>query len=76
MSKVNAAHVTYMYMYIVHTDKPVSSGNTVVYPWAMVVKIFHTSVTLPAVLGSDWTDSFTRVTHVVHRVVEVIVLCP
>ena len=42
---------------------PVSDAHTIVDIRTVVVEHRHTSVTCPAVLGSDWFDGTTRVTE-------------
>jgi hypothetical protein len=55
---------------------PIPDAHTVVNPRAVMVKVIYALVTLSAVLRSDWTDSLTCVTHVVHWIVQVVVITP
>lgn len=55
---------------------PVAESNTVVNPGTVMVKMVNTLVTLPAVLPPHGPDRLASMTHVVHRIVEVIILTP
>ena len=55
---------------------PVVVSNTVVNPGAVVIKVVHTLVTLPAVLSPYGTDGLAGMAHVVHWIVEVVILTP
>lgn len=55
---------------------PVVVSNTVVNPGAVVIKVVHTLVALPAVLSPHGPDGLAGMAHVVHGIVEVVVLTP
>ena len=55
---------------------PIVVSDTVVNPGAVVIKVVHTLVALPAVLSPHRPDGLAGMAHVVHRIVEVIVLTP